>query len=223
VNNEVAPPPVAGLVAAYSFNEGTGTALIDRTGLGHTGTLAGATWTTAGKFGGALSFDGVNDWVTINDANDLDLTTGMTLEAWVYPTANGAGSWRNVIIKERSSGEVYNLYANADTNAPKVYVIRAAQPNTPLDAFGTNQLPLATWTHLAATYDGTMLRLYVNGVEVGMRAVSGALLTSTGALRIGGNSLWSEFFAGRIDDVRIYNRALTATQIQSDMATAVTP
>jgi hypothetical protein len=118
---------------------------------------------------------------------------------------------------------VYNLYANADTNAPKVYVIRAAQPNTPIDAFGTSQLPLATWTHLAVTYDGSMLRLYVNGVQFGSRTVSGALLTSTGALRIGGNNIWGEFFAGRIDDVRIYNRALTAAQIQWDMGAAVTP
>ena len=65
----------------------------------------------------------MNDWVTVNDANDLDFTTGMTLEAWVYPTASGGGSWRNVVIKERPGGEVYNLYANADTNAPVMYVV----------------------------------------------------------------------------------------------------
>ena len=107
-----------GLVAAYGFNEGTGTTLLDQTGTGHTGTIAGAAWTAQGKFGSALTFDGVNDWVTVNDANDLDFTTGMTLEAWVFPTASGGGSWRNVVIKERAGGEVYNLYANSDTNAP---------------------------------------------------------------------------------------------------------
>ena len=96
-----------GLVAAYGFNAGTGTTLLDQTGKGHTGTIAGATWTAQGKFGSALTFDGVNDWVTVNDANDLDFTTGMTLEAWVYPTASGGGSWRNVVIKERAGGEVY--------------------------------------------------------------------------------------------------------------------
>ena len=95
-----------GLVAAYSFNAGTGTTLLDQTGKGHTGTIAGATWTAQGKFGSALTFDGVNDWVTVNDANDLDFTTGMTLEAWVYPTASGGGSWRNVVIKERAGGEI---------------------------------------------------------------------------------------------------------------------
>ena len=95
-----------GLVASYSFNEGTGTSLLDRTGLGHTGAITGATWNTQGKYGGALAFDGVNDWVTVNDANDLDFTTGMTLEAWVFPTTSGGGSWRNVMIKERPGGEV---------------------------------------------------------------------------------------------------------------------
>jgi hypothetical protein len=219
VNNTALP----GLVAAYSFSEGSGTTLADRTGLGHTGTLSGATWTTQGRFGNALSFDGVNDWVTIADATDLDFTTGLTLEAWVFPTANGGGSWRNVIIKERPGGEVYNLYANADTNAPTIYVVRAADPAGPLDARGSTQLPLNTWTHLAVTFDNSTLRIFVNGVQVGTRAVAGPLLTSTGALRLGGNGIWGEFFAGRIDEVRLYNRALSAAEIQIDMAAPVQP
>ena len=72
-------------VAAYAFDEGTGTTLLDQTGKGHTGTVAGPAWTAQGRFGSALTFDGVNDWVTVNDANDLDFTTGMTMEAWVVP------------------------------------------------------------------------------------------------------------------------------------------
>jgi hypothetical protein len=73
------------------------------------------------------------------------------------------------------------------------------------------------------TYDNTTLRLFVNGVEVASRAVSGAMLTSAGVLRIGGNSVWSEFFAGGIDDIRIYNRALTQAEILMDMATPINP
>jgi hypothetical protein len=210
-----------GLVAAYNFDEGSGTTLIDRTGQGRTGTVSGAAWSTQGKNNGALSFDGVNDMVTVADANSLDLTTGMTLEAWVFPTALGAGSWRNVIIKERPGGEVYNLYANADTDAPTTYVVRASLPDAPLDARGTAQLPLNSWTHLATTYDGSTLRIFVNGVQVGTRAVSGALITSSGAVRIGGNSIWGEYFQGRLDDIRIYNRALTATEISADMGVPV--
>ena len=106
---------------------------------------------------------------------------------------------------------------------PTVYVVRAAAPDTPLEARGTRQLPLNAWSHLAATYDGATLRLFVNGAQVGSRAVTGALLTSTGALRIGGNSIWGEFFQGRIDEVRIYNRALTAAEIQADMSRPIAP
>ena len=89
-----------GLVAAWSFNEGMGTSAADTSGNGHTGAVSGATWITQGRFGNALSFDGVNDFVTVGSTALLNLTTGMTLEAWVFPTGLGT-AWRNVIIKER--------------------------------------------------------------------------------------------------------------------------
>ncbi len=207
------PPPGSlppGLVAGYAFNEGTGTTTTDVSGNGHIGSITGATWTPQGRYGSALSFDGVNDMVTVGHSSLLDLPNGMTLSAWIFPTAHGNGVWRNVLIKERFDGEVYNLYSNVDTNVPTVYAVRSAAPGQPLDARGTVALPLNAWTHLAATHDGTTLRLYVNGVQVGSRAMAGSLLTSTGALRIGGNSIWGEFFQGRIDEVRVYNRALSA-------------
>ena len=78
-----------------------------------------------------------------------------------------------------------------------------------------------TWTHLAATYDGSVLRLYVNGAQVSTRTIGGNILTSTSPLRIGGNSIWGEYFTGLIDEVRIYNRPLTAAEIQTDMNTAI--
>jgi hypothetical protein len=84
-------------------------------------------------------------------------------------------------------------------------------------------MPLNTWTHIAATYDGTTLRLFVNGVQTSTKAVTGSIKTSTGALRFGGNTSWSdEWFSGLIDEVRLYNRALTAAEIQTDMAAPVT-
>jgi glucose/arabinose dehydrogenase len=215
------PPPASlppGLVAAYAFGEGSGATTADVSGNGHVASISGATWTTQGRYGNALSFDGVNDLLTVADSNLLDLTTGMTISAWVFPTAHGSGQWRNVLIKERPGGEVYNLYSNVDTNVPTVYVV-GANPGPPLDARGTAQLPLNAWTHLAATHDGTTLRLYVNGVQTGSRLVSGAVATSTGALRIGGNSIWGEFFQGRIDEARVYNRPLGTAELQTDMNT----
>ena len=89
------------------------------------------------------------------------------------------------------------------------------------DAFGTAKLSANTWSYLAETYDGSTLRLYVNGTQVASTAHTGSIATSTNALQIGGDSLYGQFFAGMIDNVRIYNTALTAAQIQTDQTTAV--
>lgn len=205
------------LVAAYSFNEGTGTTAADASGSGNTATLANAAWTTGGKFGSALSFNGTNSWVTVNDSPSLDLTSGMTLEAWVNPTT--LSSWRSVLLKERPNGLSYSLYATDPNHSPSAASSFINTGKADVDAWGTTALPLNAWTHLAATYDGSALRMYVNGALVRTTAVSGTLVVSSGALRIGGNSIWGEFFRGLIDEVRVYNQPLSQTQIQTDMNT----
>ena len=75
--------------------------------------------------------------------------------------------------------------------------------------YGTAALPANTWTHLAVTYDRATLRLYVNGVQVASAAATGNIATSTNPLQIGGDSLYGQYFSGRIDEVRVYNRALS--------------
>ncbi len=87
------------------------------------------------------------------------------------------------------------------------------------DAYGTAALPANTWSYLAETYDGTTVRLYVNGTQVASTAHTGAITTSTNPLQIGGDSIYGQYFAGMIDEVRVYNAALTATQIQTDQTT----
>src|SRR5262249_56682519 len=89
------------------------------------------------------------------------------------------------------------------------------------EAFGTAALAVNTWSFLTETYDGSTLRLYVNGTQVASTAHTGAIATSTNPLQIGGDSIYGQNFAGLIDNVRIYNVALTAAQIQADQATAV--
>jgi hypothetical protein len=212
----------AGLIAAYSFSEGTGTTVADLSGKGHTGTISNATWTTSGKYGNALSFNGTNALVTINDAADLDLTTGMTLEAWVQPTAN-ATFWSAAIAKEQPSDPAndvaYALYtADGGSKPPSVHGLFGSGGGADKTAVGTSNLTLNTWVHLAGTYDGTALRLYVNGALVATKAQTGSMTATTGALRIGGD-FSKEYFTGLIDEVRVYNRALSQTEIQTDMAT----
>ncbi len=201
-----------GLVAAYGFDEGGGVQTADASGQGNVGTLGGATWTPIGKFGSALSFDGASSWVTVADTPTLRLTTGFTVEAWVNPSANTG--WRSVVMKESANGLGYALYALNNASRPAGYV----HTNSDIAVAGTAALALNTWTHLALTYDGSTERLYVNGVQVRTAAVSGSMAAAAGPLRFGGNSVWGEYFRGLIDEVRIYNRALAVSEIQTDMS-----
>jgi chitodextrinase len=204
-----------GLVAAYGFNEGSGTVLTDLSGNGNNGTISGATWTTSGKFGSALVFNGSSAVVTIADAPSLRLSNAMTLEAWVSPSTVSS-AWRDVVYKADD-----NYYLEGTTDHGGVPCGAGTFGTADVGAFGTTVLTLNTWAHLATTYDGATLRFYVNGVQVSSLAQTGKIVTSANPLQIGGDNLYGQHFAGTIDEVRVYNVALSAAQIQSDMNTPV--
>ena len=217
VIGSVSQAQVSGLVAAYSFNEGSGTTVADASGTGNSGTIGSATWTGAGKYGGALAFNGTNARVTIPDAPSLRLTGGMTLEAWVNPSAI-PNAWRDLVYKGDD-----NYYLSTSSSASSRPAAGGIFSGSYGETFGTSALPLSTWTHLATTYDGSTLRLWVNGVQVSSKAQTGTLKTSTNPLSIGGDAIYGQYFSGLIDEVRVYDVARTQAQIQSDMATAITP
>src|SRR5262249_17206830 len=205
----------SGLVAAYGFDDGSGTAVTDASGNGHTGTIANATWAAAGRYGKALSFNGTSAVVTIPNAAALQLSGGMTMEAWVNPSTVSS-AWRDVIYKGNDN---YSLEATSD---------HASHPDAGLiaggsyaDAFGTAALTANSWSYLTETYDGATLRLYVNGTQAASTAKTGAIASSANPLQIGGDSLYGQNFAGLIDEIRVYSVALTAAQVQADMATPV--
>ena len=201
--------PGSGLVAAYGFEEGSGTSVSDASGNANAGTVSGATWSTGGRFGNALRF-GAGAMVTVNDSTSLDLSAGMTLEAWVNPTSISA-SWADIIYK---ATDVYFLMGSTPQGqAPAVGGTFAAN-------ISGSVLPVNTWSHLAATYDGSVLRLYANGLLIASRPQTGAIQTSTGLLSIGGDAS-GQNWNGMIDEVRIYNRALAPQEIHNDMNTPV--
>ena len=209
--------PPSGLVAAYGFDEPSGNGVTDTSGTGNAGTISGATRTTTARFGRALNFDGVNDWVTVPDANSLDLTNAMTLEAWVRPTV--ASQYRTVVLKETAGNLAYALYSASRVGSGS----RPAAWVSTEGLNGTAALPNNAWSHLATTYDGSTWRLYVNGAQVATRLLTPPIPTSTQPLRIGGNNVWEEWFRGQIDELRVYNRSLSATEITTDRDRPVNP
>ena len=140
--------PALGLMAAYGFNEGSGTVVSDVSGNGNNGTISGATWTTSGKYGNALTFNGTNARVTINNAASLQLTSGMTLEAWVYPSSV-SGAWRDVIYK--GNDNYYLEGTSTNSSRPAAGAILGGVYG---EVYGLTALTANTWAHLAATYDG---------------------------------------------------------------------
>jgi hypothetical protein len=218
-----APPPggggpePAGPVGAWGFEETRGRAAADSSGHGHTGTVSGAS-RTRGRHGRGLRFDGADDWVTIPDAAALDLTRALTLEAWVRPAGRGS-PWQAVLAKERGRTRAYGLYAaSSRKRQPGGHVFTTRDRGLR----GQSALPRERWSHLAMTWDGETVRLYVNGRQVTSGPMRGRATTSRRPLRIGGNAIRAEWFRGRIDDVRVYDRALTAAEIAADRDTPVT-
>jgi hypothetical protein len=200
----------SGLVAAYGFEEGTGAVATDASGSANHGIISAATWTTGGRYGKGLSF-GPNALVTIGDSGSLHLASGLTLEAWVYPTA--LSGWMNLIYKDDgNSGVSYVLQGSSGANPVPSFGLSAS----PANLRAPSALPLNAWSHVAGTYDGVTMRLYVNGVEVANQAQTGALALATGPLTIGGNA-GGENWTGLIDEVRIYSRALSASEILADL------
>jgi hypothetical protein len=184
-------------------------------GNGNVGTITAATWSTQGRYGNALSFNGTNSLVRVASSASLNLTTAMTLSAWIRPSASLSG-WRTIVQRQV---DAYFLHASSDSP------LRPAGGGT----FGTSvqylagptSVPVNAWTHVALTYDGAALRLYVNGTQVATRAAGGTIQSVANPLWIGGNQPYGEYFQGLIDDVRVYNRALTQGDIQADMDAAL--
>ena len=204
----------AGLVAAYGFEETTG-AVLDSSGSGFTGTISGATRSTTGQFGRSISFDGVNDWISVPDAAALDLTTGLTLEAWVNPT--NVGYYRTIIAKT-TNGLPVNYYLSISNGTLTFGFFNGAWREHRASVGPA----LNAWSHVAATFNdaANQVVLYLNGTAVLTSAETTSLTTNADQLRIG-VGFPDEAFAGRIDEVRVYNRALSAAEVAADRLRAV--
>ncbi|MGQ9624777.1 MAG: DUF2341 domain-containing protein [Candidatus Bathycorpusculaceae bacterium] len=193
---------------ALPLNEGSGTTAYDKSGNNNSGTINGAAWTD-GKYGKALSFDGVDDYVeTLSSINLNLLTSAFTFSAWVNASYRALdpdyGSW-NIIGHFPDIG-----FSIAPSSTSQYCVISwvSAQGNK-LGAVNFDE-----WHHIAVVYTGfgsSERKTYIDGVLVG-NGTLGTASDSSGTVKIGNNPYTSVPY-GLIDEVRIYNRALSADEI----------
>jgi serine/threonine-protein kinase len=204
------------LVAHWKFDEGSGAAAADSTRHRNAGSLLGGAGWAAGKLGGALSVDGLDGHVLVPDSPGLNsVTRDFTVAAWVYRRANQRG-WRVIVARQFGPADE-NQYVLCFLDDEAVFIVYTSEKELTLTG-----PPVANgeWIHLAGTYDGSMMRLYVNGRESISSALTGAIMADRRPLVIGADPTddmggIDETFAGLIDDVRLYNRALTAAEVAS--------
>jgi hypothetical protein len=190
--------------------------LTDSSGNSNDGTINGATWTT-GKYSGGLSFDGIDDLVSIPNSASLDITGNqITLTAWFNPVDGGISGGSRVISKKNDGGgsDVYALY----TTNNRVWFRLDGTELVSTNTFSNNN-----WVNIAVVYDGALKRIYINGVqESTTQSKTDNIDSSTRGVFMGHREAEDRWFNGIIDNVRIYDTALTAQEIINDMNTPVT-
>jgi hypothetical protein len=212
---ELYPEGLSGPIAHWKFDEGSGTTAYDSAGGNH-GTIYGAGWTD-GQIDGALSFDGDGDYVDLGNDNSLKPPLPVTLSAWIRFSQNNAtlislddlsskycGLWLNINLENHLS------VAFGDGNGWGAVRYRRSKA-------GTTVLNADTWYHIAAVVRGTKdMSLYINGVDDGgsYSGTGGSLAYSRGNASIGTAHFENKYFNGEMDDVRIYNGALSAEEIR---------
>ena len=216
------PSASTGLVAAYAFEAGIGTTAADTSGNGNHGTLTnGPVWTTAGRYGNAVSFDGVNDHVLAPDSASLDLGATGTIEAWVKIAS--LNRWHGVIAKGSANANQVHNYALEVNNANRFQCIWG-NGGAQASLVSTLTLVANQFYHVACVWTGTSFQLYVNGAVNTSTPQSFPPAANTAPLSIGQFGGNTDRLNGVVDEVRVYNRALSGTEIQADMnAPILTP
>lgn len=210
------------LEAYYAFDKISGKTVTDSSGNKHTGSLNGAKLTT-GKFGQALQFDGVDDFVDIGKFDVLE--GGLTLSAWIKADDFGIHDAR-IISKSTGIAEQdhYWMLSTINKNGIKLrFRLKTNGKTTTL--FGTRNVPKGEWVHVAATYDGGNMRLYLNGKADGSIGKAGVISANASVgIRVGDNpKSGKRNFKGAIDEVRVHSKALSASELGTLMKTDPTP
>jgi hypothetical protein len=211
--NNVPPPPV--FIAQYLFNEASGTNAADATGNGRTATLSGGTSWVAGRSGGAVSLNGTDGHVRLPNGI-LAGVNDFTLAGWVR--LGTVTTWSRIFDIGSGTGAYLFLTPRSSAGTAR-FAITTGGAGAEQQINGPAALPANTWTHVAVTLSGNLGVLYVNGTEVARNANITARpgsLGSTAANYLGRSQYSNDpFLNGQLDDVRLYSRMLSATEVRT--------
>ncbi len=204
--------PEDNCVGFWRFNDGSGTTARDISGQGNDGTLKnGPQWVT-GKEGRAIQFDGTDDNVDCGRSASLDITGyNITYEAWVYHQFTpGAHTYGNILRKFWSGGSWLRFELNSEWISFNLKGVGGCK--------GSTTLQPDTWYHIAGTYDGARMKIYLNGKLDGIATYSNPIESSAAiSLIIGaGDASGAEPWKGKIDEFAVYNRSKSADEIYYD-------
>jgi hypothetical protein len=216
------------LVGYWRLDDGTGSATaFDSSGRGNEGVLHGldtaSAW-VAGRSQGALSI-AHNGWVQVAASPSIDsITDRITASAWVYWDGQ-IDAWATALSRQIGTGVDQYYHLSLGMDGHPTFLVTADGFVTP---HASDLAPMGVWTHIAGTYDGTTARMYVNGVEVDNAPLTGAFPADTTPIILGGNGndasgVATELFPGRIDELMLYARALSAAEIGQLAAGALFP
>ncbi|NLH16895.1 MAG: LamG domain-containing protein [Phycisphaerae bacterium] len=201
----------AAMVAHYKFDGNAN----DSSGNNLHGTAYGGPTYVPGVFGQAIRFDGIDDYVNCGNSPLFNITSQITLTAWVKTNDCGNGDFNPFLTKGDASYALKHIASNE--------IEFAAYTTTYYTAtFPVNNSFKGVWHHLAATYDGIRVKLYLDGELKANSVGSGIIATSAFNVNIGRCSeVTSWFYNGLIDDLRIYNHALSPAEIEALMTVSV--
>jgi len=198
------------LVGCWRFDEGAGTVAADSSGYGNDGTLNGAPEWVASRLGGALDFDGSADFVEVPHSPSLSITDEITIAAWTYMRASASGEMAIV----SKGGWAANDLPYELTETPGDVIFWQFYDDGGRDSCAPSSPPVDEWHHIAGTYDGKVFKCYIDGELAEEWGYVGKMPENTASVTIGRRSRGGTFFNGMIDEVQIYNRALTAAEIK---------